>query len=264
MPNAIITQTTLSGNINNVSFVNALRDALISVGYTSFDTFLVGSAEHRILALNSSSAAKGTVYLQISCNSSFNTGYQLHESWNTSPTARGGTNSTINVGIGGFAAGTTAVTFYSVNHPEAKLVTIEQGTSQSVVGVIRPKGIAPSWWNENDFAYAFQTKYNTNPPSSRLAGTTSPSGNNAFDYEYMQFSKMQDGNPRNNDARSIFPLCILSAGASGILESCNDLIVTASNTMRIRDTIPVSDKEIYTYIWGNALSSGIAIRTTGG
>lgn len=261
MPNATITQATLSGTITHVNFINAIRDALISIGYTLFDAFSVTSTEHRIFTLTSSNATKGTIFLQISVNSSFGTfSHQLHETWNTS--TKVGTNSAVNYNMPGFGAATTSVFLYAVNHPEAKLLIIEQGIAQGIIGVFRPKQSPPSWWNENNFAYIFQAKYSTSPANSRLGSTTSPFGN-AIDYEYLQLLKLQDGNAQNNNARSILPLCILSAGTGGgIIASCDDVVICASNTMRPMDTITISPTEIYTYIWGNALNSGIAIRTT--
>jgi hypothetical protein len=260
MANATITTTTLSGTITTAIFLNALRDGLISVGYTLFDSYVSGSNDIRVLALNSSAETKGTVYLQITANNTLSTiAHQLHETWNT--TTKAGTGSSVSVGQPSFTTGTTAINFCFINHPEFKGVIIEQNTAQFVIGILRPKQSPPSWWNENSFAYAFQAKYSTVPTSSRLGSTTTPFGN-AIDHEYLQSTKLQDGNAQNSNARSILPLCILSAGVGGVIASCDDVVVCSSSTMRPLDTITVSPTEVYTYIWGNSLTSGIAIRTT--
>lgn len=254
---ATITTSTLSGTLTTVSIANALRDILITAGYATFDSYLSGTTEHRIMSLNSSIATKGTVYLQISVNSSGSITYLFHEAWNT--TTKVGTNSSNSSSVS-IATGTTALNLYSVNHPEFKGVMLEQGTVQGVIALIRPKTTAPSWWNENTNPFVFLSRYNTTPSNSRLGSTTTPFGSN-IDHEYLQNSKLQDGNAQNSSARSILPLCILSAGVGGVIASCDDVIICSSNTARPLDTITVSPSEIYTYVWGNALNSGIAIRT---
>ena len=254
---ATITTSTLSGTLTTASIANAVRDALISVGYTLFESYLASGVEHRIMALNSSIATKGTVYLQISVNSAGAIAHLFHEAWNTGTKA--GTNSSSSTQYA-TVVGTTALNLRAVNHPEFKGVVLEQGTIQGVIALVRPKGTVPSWWNENSYPYQFLTRYSAAPSNSRLGSTTTPFGNN-IDHEYLQSTKMQDGNAQNSDARSILPLCILSAGAGGIIASCDDVIICASNTARPLDTITISAGEVYTYIWGTALSSGIAIRT---
>lgn len=257
MANAIINKLTFSGTLAQLSTANAYRDALLSVGYTLFDSYNASGSEVRVMALVQSAATRGTLYLQIAVNSTSNAVITLHDTWNT--TTRSGTNSTTSFTIS-TVNGTTALYFYAINHPEFKGVVVEQGSMQNVLGILRPKGNPPTWWNENTHAYGFLAKYSTTPANSRFAATSTPFGN-GIDHEYLQNSKLQDGNAQNSDARSILPLCILSAGVGGILASCDDLIVCASNTARPQDTVTVTVSEIYTYIWGNALNSGIAIRT---
>lgn len=258
MTNATITKTSTTGTLTTLLIANYVRDALISVGYTVFDSYTSGSTEVRVMALNLSGATKGTVYLQVTVGSNGSMSTTLHEAWNT--TSRTGTNSLASNGIA-TSNNTTAIYFYAVNHPEFKGLVLEQGAMQNVIGILRPKVNPPNWWNENIYPYAFFARYNATPSSSRFSATSTPFGN-LLDHEYLQNSKLQDGNAQNSDARSILPLCILSGGLGGILAACDDVIICASNTIRPQDTITVAANEIYTYIWGTALNSGIAIRTT--
>lgn len=259
MPNATINTITISGSLTTSMVANGIRDALISIGYTLFDSYLASNVEQRIYTLTRSNATKGTIFLQVSVFTNGTLNYQIHESWNS--TTKVGTNTNTVTSNYTISLSTVAIQLYIVDHPEFKGLILEQGTTQIVIGILRPKNIVPSWWSENSFPYAFITKYSVSPANSRFGATTTPFGNN-LDYEFLQSTKLQDGNAQNNNARSILPLCILSFGVGGILLSCDDLIVCASNTARPLDTILVSPTEIYTYIWGNALHSGIAIRTT--
>lgn len=258
MATATITKTTLSGSLTTLTIINSIRDILIGLGFTLFDSYLASGFEYRVMAFSMSAASKGTVYLWVGCNISNGIlNYAIYESWNTTnKTGVGNSTQTIST-----STSTTALNIYAINHPEFKGLAIEQGTTQGVLGFFRPKNAPPAWWNENNFLYAFMPRYNTTSANSKIGSVTTPFGSN-IDHDYLQFSKLQDGNPLNNDARSIIPLCILSPGVAGILLTFDDLIICASNTMRMMDTITISPNEIYTYFWGNALNSGLAIRTT--
>lgn len=256
---ATIAQSTLSGTLTVAGIANALRDLFLGLGFTLFDSYLSGSTEGRVMAYQFSAAAKGTAYLQILVNSAGTISYQLFDAWNTSTKA--GTNGSVSQNIATVTSGNNAITFTTVSHPEWRGAVVEQTTTQGVIALVRPKGSPPSWWNETNVLYAFVTKYNATPANSRLAATNTPFGI-VQDHEYLQSSKLQDGNAQNSNARSVLPLCIMSNAVGGIIAACDDVIISASNGVRVLDTYPVSASEIYTYIWGNAQSSGIAIRTT--
>lgn len=256
---ATITKTTLSGSLTTLIIANAIANALISAGYTLFHSYTSGSSEVRIMALQQSNAAKGTIYLQITIISNGNINYALHEAWNTVNNT--GTNSSTASSIGTFN-GTTSLTAYVIVHPEFKGLAIEQGTAQGILGVIRPlkNALIPSWWNENSFAYAFLPRSSNIASNTRFGSSSTPFGNN-IDHEYLNNSKLQDGNSQNNDVRSTIPFLIWQNGAGGVLAVSDDIVVCASNTMRLMDTLTVSASEVYTYFWINNANSGLAIRT---
>ncbi|QSJ14603.1 hypothetical protein JYQ62_22145 [Nostoc sp. UHCC 0702] len=259
MVSATITTSILSGTITTLQIANAFRDALITAGFTTYDSYLTGSTEIRIMSLSMSAATKGTLYLRFDTNSSGNVNnYQIYDSWNT--TTKTGTNSGGSINFSVFV-GITTITIRSFSHPEFKGIAFEQGTLYGIMGILRPKGSPPSWWDENAYPYGFAAQYNGFPGNSRFVSSINPFGGAAA-HEYLQNTKLQDGNPQNSDSRSNIPLTILSIGVAGILQSCDDVIITCSNTMRIMDTVTVSPSEVYTYIWGPATNCGIAIRTT--
>lgn len=259
MATATITTTILSGVLLSAGIANALRDAFLSIGFTTFDSYLASNVEHRIMSYQFSNSTKGTAYLQISIAAGGGITYQLFDGWNT--TTKAGTNGTGSQAIATLVSGNNAITFHSVSHPEFRGVVVEQTTTQGVIGLLRPKATVPTWWNENSYLYCFLTKYNSTSGSSRFSATTTPFGV-VTDHEYLQSAKMQDGNNQNSNARSMFPLIILSNAVGGLINSCDDVVVCASNTLRPLDTLTVSGSEIYTYCWGNNQTNGIAIRTT--
>ena len=257
---ANITKITLSGTLTTLSIANGIRDALISCGYNLFHSYQSGSSEGRVMALQQSSATKGTVFLQYVISSGGTVTYSLNEGWNTSTNV--GTNASASSSIA-ITTGTTNFTIYVINHPEFKGLVLEQGTVQGILGIIRllKNNLIPSWWNENLFAYAFIPRPNSSATSTRFGSTTTPFGNN-IEHEYFNSTKMQDGNSQDSDRRSTLPFFLWQNGNNGALAVSDDIVIGASNTMRLMDTLTISSTEIYTYFWINSTNSGLAIRTT--
>jgi hypothetical protein len=258
---ATITKTVLSGTLTTLIIANGIRDALINAGYTLFHSYTSGSNEVRVMALQQSNATKGTIFLQVTVNSGGSIIYSLHETWTPGTNTGTGTNSTTATTIT-TGNGTTALTIYAIAHPEFKGLSLEQGTAQGILGVMRPlkNNLIPSWWNENLFPYAFLPRASTVPANSRFGSCNTPYGAN-IDHEYLNNAKLQDGNAQDNDRRSTLPFIVWQNGNYGVLCVSDDIITCASNTMRLMDTVTVSANEVYTYFWINNTHSGLAIRT---
>ncbi|MFK0735471.1 MAG: hypothetical protein ACFKPT_20370 [Gloeotrichia echinulata GP01] len=255
MANAILVNSLLAGILFPVNTASFISTAMQAAGWTLVDTYNSGQSMTFSWTLNAST--KGTVFANIVVTTNA-INFNLLETWNT--TTRTGTLSTTNSG-GGFSLSNSTTTIYctAINHPELRGIVLSQyGNSTRFLGALRPQGLAPSWWNESSFCWAFAPS-NAFPPT--FFSTSAPWAN-ASNLNCINSSQLQDGNTYNGNARSILPLILMNNGNTGVLATCNDVVICASAGLLVGDTLTVSGSEVYTYIYSSTGTNGIAIRTT--
>lgn len=252
--------TTLPITIN--SFFTALKTALTNAGFPStvFDNQPAnGYIVYEITV--GSGFTKGKIYLKINAvltTPDLSITYSIFDSWDA--VAHTGTNEGTQSTFAASINVNSNLYFNSFNHPEAKFVCISQlAPLIGVIGYVRP-ATKYSWWNENNFPYAF-IPANNQFRSFNACGNSATPYNSTSPYDFPSLALL-DANPISGK-RDIKPAPdILSPTSQGIAGTfSSDIVLCASRGTAKFDLIYISSTEIYTLIFP-ADDSGFAIRTT--
>jgi hypothetical protein len=250
------TDTTLAATITQTSFVNALKTAFTSAGYSSiFDDYTSGTDRILVYAqIVDSSKVYGTVYLRIRITSSLAILQQIYTTWN--PTARTGTGNSAEVPMITFATNGT-VSFVSLDIGiEGRLVIISQGTLYVPLGIITPLN-RPTWWDLNSWNYGFI--FTSNSVNILRSTTVNPYGNTEYD-TFLNNSRMGTPNTTFNGRDILTGIVLLSQSSTGVACRTSDDFGIGSCSGNARyDLLPVTGTT-QQYLVINNVSGGLVIR----
>ena len=155
---AVSKVTSIVSPITRDTIAVALKAAFTNAGYTNLvEDYAATTTSDRILIyrLDFSPTTYGTIFLENRITNLRAISDRITTAWdtNTHAPATGAFTSPYSSSV---AFGTTArVNFIAVNHPESRLILIDQGTTTSAtLGVIRP-AIKPDWWLESSHPFAW-------------------------------------------------------------------------------------------------------------
>lgn len=148
--------SSISSPINRDTLSAALKTAFTNAGYTTLvEDYAASTTSDRILIyrLDFNSSTYGSIFLENRITSARSLTSRISTGWDTTNHVATGFTSTYtsSISLGAIAR----VNFTAINHPETRLVTVEQGTTTSTtLGIIRP-GVKPDWWNESAHPFAW-------------------------------------------------------------------------------------------------------------
>jgi hypothetical protein len=183
---AIAKVTTLSPTITRATLADAIKVAMSNAGLTLFDDFTdSANARHLIYRLNFNTKTYGTLFLDVKNPSLLSVSQSMMTGWNASTHAMPtGAIASASSSATTFAA-SASLSLTAINHPEAKLVLIDNSTNTNplFLGYVRPNQNPGSWWDENLYPYLFLPRVGTF--NSFLSFTTTLSPDNiAAGYYY--------------------------------------------------------------------------------
>lgn len=170
--------SSISSPINRDTLAVGLKAAFTNAGFTTLvEDYAASSTSDRLLiySINFSGGTYGTIFLENRITSARSLTSRISTGWDISThTATGYTSAyTSSVSLGAIAK----VTFTAINHPETRLVIVEQGTTTStILGIIRP-GVKPDWWNESTHPFAWTPQTSA---MSNLLGFTGATTQNPY------------------------------------------------------------------------------------
>lgn len=190
---------SITSPINRDTLAVGLKTAFTNAGYTTLvEDYAATSTSDRLLiySLNFNSSTYGTIFLENRITSARSLTSRISTGWDIAThTATGFTSAyTSSVSLGAIAR----VNFTAVNHPETRLVIVEQGTTTStILGIIRP-GVKPDWWLESShpFAWIPQTSAMTNMLGFTGATTQNPYATTS-PYPLLYVSALAANSPGN-------------------------------------------------------------------
>jgi hypothetical protein len=269
------TPQTISGIAGNLS--TAFTNAGFGNPINSYNT-ANGDFHNVFQIVGDNTVTKGTIFFdswvtnQTSSSAQRQIFSQIFDTWNSTSGTNG---SNIYVYPSSPASSLSIVNgqpiiFTSINHPELKVVSVQQlSYGQYFFGILRPKNI-PDWWNQNVFPYFFMVTFHNNANNNSgqlvnffpLASTLNPFSNGGY-LSYMRNSGFLNANPVTGK-RSILPGLVMvnETTLQGDAGKTSDDILIASGTLTsFLDTLPViTGTEEYTFLASNT-SSALAIRT---
>jgi hypothetical protein len=139
-----------------------LKTAFTNAGYTTLvEDYAATTTSDRLLIyrVDFSAATYGSIFLENRITSGRSLTSRISTGWDTTThTATGFTSAyTSSISLGAIAK----VTFTAINHPELRLVIVEQGTTTATtLGIIRP-GVKPDWWLESSHPFAWTPQTST-------------------------------------------------------------------------------------------------------
>jgi len=217
---ATLTQTIISPTLTVASVQAGFQTAMANAGFSSYSVY---STYYQTFYYQYNSAAtKGTAYLNIAFTSSGQYIQPiLYDSWNN--TTNTGTNPQY-ITSSQWAMlnyNSTAITLTAINHPEFRGVVIVQGSYSSIIGILRPANI-PTWWNENNYLYAFSANAYGNSNNAKGFGEYYACGSNPFNTtnsnycNYWVYSgSFINSNPNNSNQYEIVTGLILGQPSGG-------------------------------------------------
>lgn len=205
--------SSISSPINRDTLAAALITAFSNAGYSAIHDDFTNASGVRSLVYRQQFNANthGTIFLENQITQTRIISSRITTSWNLTTHTPGAIATALSssVSFGALAR----VNFTAINHPELRLVLMEQGTTAAqILGIVRP-AIAPPWWSEATYPYAFipqNVNLNTFLPF--------PSANNPYastaNYPLLYISQLAANAPISNLPDAI-------AGAALILSPTN-------------------------------------------
>jgi hypothetical protein len=151
---AIASLISLDTGVTNLTLANTLRTALEFAGYNTVDFFTAANSDRVLISrFNFNPNTYGTIFLENRVTTTRGIYQRLITNWDSvnrvPPTTAIATPNNTTVTFG-----TAKTLFTVVNHPEFRMVMVEQGTSYQFAGYARP-ATKPAWWDENTYPYVF-------------------------------------------------------------------------------------------------------------
>lgn len=231
--------TVLSSGITRETIYTNLKTALNLAGYTTLVDESTDTANTRSLvhSVQLSPTTHGTIFLENRLTSTRILSSRIFTTYNTTTKTAGAIatpfNSSVQFNI------TARITFTSINHPELRLVVIEQGvgTIATIIGIARP-AVKPTWWDENSYPYAFIAQSNTINNFLAFPAANNPYAN-TNPYPLLYISQLAQKTPVVAQADAIAGIAAIlppvAQGWSGIFS--NEVALCSASGLKRTDMI---------------------------
>ncbi|ARV60627.1 hypothetical protein BZZ01_20235 [Nostocales cyanobacterium HT-58-2] len=250
------TDSTLSANFTQSTFVDALKQAFLNAGFSNpIDDYTGGT--DRILVYSQTvdnTKTYGTNYLRIRITSGLVIYQQLLTAWNTSN--HSGSNASAEYAYNSNTLNTNSpVSFTSINGGnEYKFVTISNSYFW-ILGLLTPEK-RPSWWDLNSFSYGFipiDYSYNSQWRSSNM----NPYGNANYNSN-IGAGNMANANPTTNKRDIITGILLYTQSNYGIgAKTSDDIVVCCANGIARNEVIAVGNNQ---YLVLQPITGGLGVR----
>ncbi|QSJ17694.1 hypothetical protein JYQ62_02105 [Nostoc sp. UHCC 0702] len=268
MANANLIQTIYPATQTQAGTASAIVTAMQNAGFGSpIDTFVVNSENHNVFQLVfDNSKSKGTAYIDVWVAGGPRIRWVMYDSWNTT-TKTGSNGSAFQEVFPLFYS--NQIVFTACNHPEIKMVNIfQQGSVNTNIAVIRPTN-KPSWWDENQWLYAFvstnSVSFNSWMPSNlNPMGVTSNITNICTFMTSPAFVNANTNNLNKRDTVNGLILCFPTAAgmlAGSVGRTSDDLALGCCGALNMFDVFQVTPgQEEYTMLSSGG-TPGFMVRT---
>lgn len=268
MPNANLIQTVYPSTQTQAGTASAIVTAMQNAGFGSpIDTFVASSENHNVFQLVfDNSKSKGTCFIDVWVTSN-RIRWAMYDSWNTA-TKTGSNGSAMQEIAPNFSSGNQIV-FTACNHPEIKMINVfQQGSMNANIGVLRPAS-KRSWWDENQWLYAFISSSTNNfnswlPCNLNPMGVTSSISNPCAFMTSAAFANANTNDLNKRDTVNGLVLCFPTAAgmlAGSVGRTSDDLALGCCGALNMFDIFQVTPGvEEYTMLSSGG-TPGFMVRT---